>query len=127
MATYTLAQRYLIRNNLALGATPESEVTLFQKVNESCYKIGADILNEQLLITTTMNSGVPFTLQSKGVTEIQLALFGLMAINGQVQFRLVSLAMDEPSFILADTDAKIINVVKRSFWGVAKQLGKGII
>jgi hypothetical protein len=121
MAAYTLQQRYNYRRGLPLT----DAVTELSKLEEAIYKLGADVVNEQLTINTEINGGTVFTMASKNVSSAQLNEWAMRSLNGTMQTKMFSVVLDEGTFPAADTDTKIINVARRVIWTLAKQIGGG--
>jgi len=132
MSTYTFPQRRAVEQN-----KPNSEVLTSTYANTPLHdvlpivlgKIGSDVLNETLTIDTVINSGVSFTMRSKGVTDRQLLEFGRRALRGMLNSQMTHIIMDEPSFdniMDGSTDAikdnRYYNTMLRVVWVIAKDI-----
>jgi len=132
MSVYTYPQRRAIEQN-----KPNADILVATYANTPLHevlpivlgKIGSDILAGTLTINTVINTGTPFTMISKGVTEAQLREFGRRAVRGGMTSAITHIIMDEPTFdnILDGTteaikDNRYYNTMLRIVWIAAKDI-----
>lgn len=132
MSVYTYPQRRAIEQNkpnAEILTSTYSNTPLHEVLPIVLGKIGSDVLAGTLTIDTVINSGTPFTMVSKGVTEAQLREFGRRAVRGSMTNSITHIIMDEPTFdnILdgateAAKDLRYYNTMLRVVWIAAKDI-----